>query len=106
MTPQDWRDIARVLRAGAFATSAWEALARMAAECEKIAAGHERPSVPQISCADCLQLKPGPGVLHHRGSKHAFRICDDCAKVRQRRENASTATMHRLREPVMVWNPR
>ncbi len=88
MTPQDWRNLARVFSSGAREAGVYDpeheyqvmrwTLERMAQECTDIAREQEQPAASQISCASCRQLKPGPGYFIRDGASPAVRICDDC----------------------------
>lgn len=84
MTPQDWRDLARVMRAGSRMAATYGAderarwiLNEMAGECDAIAQKREQPKETQISCKVCRQLKPGPGFIL-RDNRGVIRVCDDC----------------------------
>jgi hypothetical protein len=93
MTPQDWRDLARVHRAGA--TKAYQmsdtsmsecvlgqAFEAQAFECEAIAVEREKAEVrrlnPDILCAGCHRLRPGPGFIKRDGIS-TKRLCEECA---------------------------
>jgi hypothetical protein len=95
MSTQDWRDMARVHRAGAQAyresphydTRRHAAsLQTQADECEAIATERETAAWkrvnPDISCSECHQMKPGPGA-YLRTDIGGRRVCDDCATRRK-----------------------
>jgi hypothetical protein len=93
MSPQDWRDMARAHRAGAvkaYQSSSGpmsecvigQALEAQAAECDTIAAEREKAAArrlnPDILCAGCHRLRPGPGFIKRDGI-NTKRLCEECA---------------------------
>jgi hypothetical protein len=93
MTSEDWHRMARMHRAGAVAYTNSPyydtrrhsaALHAQADECEAIAAEIDamakRDANPPISCAECKQMKPGPGV-YFRGVTGGKRLCQECAEA-------------------------